>query len=115
MATSSDLPLNSGWQHLFTAEGHEAEQAQGVPPNFHTLVADGYFSTLGIPLVRGRVFTPVELEGHANVVMVSEGMARRYWSGEDPIGRRLKWGAARFDRAVAHHRRHRRRREARRA
>jgi len=94
VATSSDLPLNSGWLHLFTAEGHEAEQAQGVPPNSHTLVSDGYFSTLGIPLVRGRVFTQVDLAGHANVVMVSEGMARRYWPGENPIGRRLKWGEA---------------------
>src|SRR5262249_41273917 len=79
VSTSSDLPLNGGWQHLFTAEGHEADQRQGVPPNFHTLVADGYFTTLGIPLVRGRVFTPVELEGRANVVIVSYGMARRDW------------------------------------
>ena len=94
VSTSSDLPLNGGWRHLFTAEGHEAEQSQGVPPNFHTLVADGYFATLGIPLVRGRVFTPVELDGHANVVVISDGMARRYWPGEDPIGRRLKWGDA---------------------
>ena len=94
VSTSSDLPLNGGWRHLFTAEGHEADQGQGVPPNFHTLVADGYFATLGIPMVRGRAFTPTEFDGHANVVIISDGMARRYWPGEEPIGRRLKWGDA---------------------
>jgi predicted permease len=94
VTSSSDLPLNGGWTHLFTAEGHESEQAQGAPQDFHSLVSDGYFNALGIPILRGRAFNAVELEGRANVVMISEGMARRYWPGEDPVGRRLRWGTA---------------------
>ena len=77
VATSSDLPLNSGWQHLFTAEGHEAEQAQGVPPNFHTLVSDGYFNTLGIPLVRG----PRVHAGRARGTRQRRHRQRRAWRG----------------------------------
>ena len=92
MAASSDLPLNSTWTHLFNAEGHEADQRSGVPSNSHTLVGANYFQTLGIPLVRGRFFNSAELEGRSHAVMISEGMAQRYWAGEDPVGRRLKWG-----------------------
>ena len=94
---SSDLPLNSTWQHLFTAEGHEAEEANSLPANSHTLVDSGYFSTLRIPLIRGRLFTDVEMLGKSDVLVISDGMARRYWHGEDPIGRRLKWGTATSD------------------
>ena len=91
---SSDLPLNSTWQRLFTPEGHESEQAGGVPVNSHTLVGKGYFEALRIPLIRGRFFNDMDMEGKSHVVIISDGMARRYWHGEDPVGRRLKWGAA---------------------
>ncbi|HUK29917.1 MAG TPA: FtsX-like permease family protein [Candidatus Acidoferrum sp.] len=41
--------------------------------------------------MRGRFFTEEESLGKSNVVIISDGMARRYWPGEDPIGRHLKW------------------------
>ena len=91
---SSDLPLNSTWTHLFTPEGHESEQKTGVPANSHTLVDADYFQTLGIPLIRGRFFNEAEMRGRDSAVIISEGMAKRYWPGEDPVGRRLKWGNA---------------------
>ncbi len=47
------------------------------------VVSPEYFSTLGIPLRRGRFFTA--LDGHSAVV--NEAMVRRYWPNEDPIGR----------------------------
>jgi predicted permease len=89
---STDLPMNSGWTHGFTAEGHEDEQRHGMPVDFHTLVGGDYFHTLGIPLVRGRFFNDDEMHGKGDAVIISEGMAKRYWPGEDPIGRRLHWG-----------------------
>ncbi len=91
---STDLPLNSVWFHTTTMEGHEAAQANGVPTTSHTLVNGDYFQTLGVPLVRGRFFNDAEMNGKENVVIISDGMAKRYWPGEDPIGHRLKWGAA---------------------
>jgi predicted permease len=94
IGVSSDLPMNNTWSHLFTAEGHEAEQRNGVPSDNHSLVDGDYFQTLGIPLVRGRFFNEAEMSGKDGVVIISDGMAKRYWPGEDPIGRRLKWGVA---------------------
>ena len=53
-----------------------------------------YFSTFGIPLIRGRNFTREEQFENRLVVIVSKNLADRYWPGEDPIGKRLKWGLA---------------------
>jgi putative ABC transport system permease protein len=53
-----------------------------------------YFSTFGIPLIRGRNFTPDEQLENRLVVIVSKNLADRYWPGQDPIGKRLKWGLA---------------------
>jgi predicted permease len=54
-------------------------------------VMPSYFQTLGIPIVSGRAFTTADSPDAARVVIVSEAMARRYWPGEDPIGKRLKF------------------------
>ena len=53
------------------------------------LVSADYFSTLRIPLVRGRVFTDRDAEGAPNVVIINAAAARRYWPDEDPLGRRI--------------------------
>jgi predicted permease len=88
---SSDPPMNSNWTHPFVAEGHEASQSNGAPYDYHTLVDGDYFQTVGIPLLRGRFFNDQESLGKSNVLLISDGMARRYWPGENPVGRRLKW------------------------
>jgi putative ABC transport system permease protein len=53
-----------------------------------------YFSTFGIPLIRGRNFTSDEQMQNRQAVIVSKNVADRFWPGEDPIGKRLKWGLA---------------------
>jgi len=55
-------------------------------------VSRDYFKTLGIPLVRGRAFDSRDTAESPRVTIISETMARRYFPGEDPIGRRLKHG-----------------------
>jgi predicted permease len=52
-------------------------------------VSPGYFSLIGLPIVRGRTFTAAELRDQSPAVMITEATARRYWPGEDPIGRTL--------------------------
>jgi putative ABC transport system permease protein len=53
-------------------------------------VSPGYFQALGIPLKLGRDFTPADSEKDARCVrIVNESMARRYWPGEDPVGKPL--------------------------
>ncbi len=53
------------------------------------LVSADYFSTLRIPLVRGRVFTDRDAESAPNVVIINSAAAKRYWPDQDPLGRRI--------------------------
>jgi putative ABC transport system permease protein len=55
-------------------------------------IGTGYFSTMGIPLVRGRDFTDQDTAETSNTVVVSEKLAQHFWPGQDPIGKRLKPG-----------------------
>jgi putative ABC transport system permease protein len=52
-------------------------------------VEPGYFATMKIPLLAGRDFTPADRESSEPVAIVSQKMARRFWPGEDPVGRYL--------------------------
>jgi predicted permease len=66
------------------APGQPARNAKAV------IVRPGYFETLGVPVVRGRSFTAEDHARSQPVVVISEPLASRFFSGEDPIGRRLR-------------------------
>jgi len=89
---TTDLPLRAdGERRAFFPE--DADPSGGIPPSIALTWAHGdYFSTFGIPLIRGRNFTTEEQMENRLVVIVSKNLADRYWPGEDPIGKRLKWG-----------------------
>src|SRR5581483_5353339 len=66
---------------------HEAFQL------YHTEVAPRYFEYLHIPILEGREFTPHDDEKAPRVLIVDQTAARRYWPGEDPLGKNLMiWG-----------------------
>ena len=56
-------------------------------------VSDGYFETTGIPVVRGRGITPGDSPAAPDVVVVNQAFVRQYLSGQDPIGKRIGYGA----------------------
>ena len=53
-------------------------------------VGEGYFATIGIPIVAGREFSRTDDENAPPVAIVNETMAAKYWPGKDAIGQRLK-------------------------
>jgi predicted permease len=63
-----------------------------LPHAGYRLSGPGYFATMGIPLVRGREFTPADLYGRTPVAIVSEALVRETFPNEDPIGYRITWG-----------------------
>lgn len=52
-------------------------------------VSSDYFRAIGIPLLKGRYFSEQDRDKSPPVIIINDTMARRYWPGEDPIGRRL--------------------------
>jgi len=73
-------------------EGEDvATVAQSRNAHYHE-VGPSYFDTVGIPIVRGRVFTEEEARVGAAVVVVSEATARRLWPNQEPLGRVLRYG-----------------------
>lgn len=60
------------------------------PVLFHNRrVSPSYFAAMGIPLLRGRVFTPHDDTGAVAVAVVSRALAERLWPDEEPLGKRL--------------------------
>ncbi len=55
-------------------------------------VTPDYFLAMGIRQVRGRVFSPRDASGAPDVALINESAARRYWPGEDPVGKRISIG-----------------------
>lgn len=83
------LPLSqSGMRISFDIEGHPLPP--GERNSERVAVAEpGYFATLQIPLLRGRDFTLSDDTKAPPVVAISESFARKYFAGEDPIGRHI--------------------------
>lgn len=78
------------WAVRFTKPGQSHDQASSNATTSGDVVGAGYFRTFGIPIVRGRGFTDAD-DGSAPLVMiVNESFARRYWPGEDALGKQLR-------------------------
>ncbi|HEX7330489.1 MAG TPA: ABC transporter permease [Pyrinomonadaceae bacterium] len=58
----------------------------------YVVASDGYFETLRIPLLRGRLFTDSDGPTAPHAAVISEGVARQKWPGQDPIGQTVEFG-----------------------
>ena len=91
-AVGSDLPLGDlGTVIGMTIEGFDPAPEDTVKVHQHS-VSPGYFRTLGIELKKGRTFTTQDSPEAPLVAVVSEGFAQHFWPGEDPMGKRVKYG-----------------------
>jgi putative ABC transport system permease protein len=90
----TDLPLKGdGERRAFTAD-QAIEAADATGSVAVTWTFGDYFRTFGVPIVKGRGFLPEEDLEHRGAAIVSRALAERYWPGQDPIGKRVKWGIA---------------------
>lgn len=71
-------------------EHPSAALPEGSIDAWRNVVDDGYFSTIGIRLLRGREFTARDDSASPRVVVVNEAFAKRVWPNEEAIGRRLR-------------------------
>jgi putative ABC transport system permease protein len=74
----------------FTIEGRAAHPSDRPFANIGS-VSGGFFRAMGIPLVAGRAFAESDGADAAPVTIASVAMARKYWPGENPIGKRLRF------------------------
>jgi putative ABC transport system permease protein len=82
-------PVNGGGSRTTVAmQGYQPGPDEDTELNFNTVDA-GYFAAMGIPIVRGRGFDGRDVRGAPQVAVIDETMARRYWRGQDPIGKRV--------------------------
>ncbi len=90
-AVARDFPLGGTDPSTpILTEGKTPAPAEGEIVTRYRAVGDDYFRTLQIPLQQGRVFDARDTGGSPAVAIVSESLARKYWPGENAVGKRLK-------------------------
>jgi putative ABC transport system permease protein len=87
VAAVSHPPFSYADKWPFALEGRTAPDQRLSADN--RAVSPNYYEVMGIPLRRGRLFTEHDRDGQPGVVIINEAMARRFWAGEDPIGKRI--------------------------
>ena len=90
---SDGLPFsNAGGMSSFSIKGRTVPPNDPGPHGSIRSISPDYFSTLQIPLLRGRMFTEGDRDKTEPVVMIDEVLARQYWSNQDPIGQQINFG-----------------------
>jgi putative ABC transport system permease protein len=87
------LPLTGdNFVGTWTVEGVRVARPEEMPPMWQYYVQADYFRTMQIPLRRGRLFTDRDDAVAPRVAIVSESFVRRFWPGQNPIGKHLGGG-----------------------
>ena len=93
-AAGSNAPIagrgTGAWFNLIARPWPAGTTPPGLP---YRIVTPGYFKTMQIPVIRGRLLTDADGAGGTPSVVISESVARRFWGSEDPIGAEIYMGA----------------------
>lgn len=88
--TVSTLPMADREVSVrFVIQGRPVPSPGSRPEAARAAISADYLKTMRIPWIRGRSFAPADFTNAPPVALVSREAARRYWPGEDPIGRRI--------------------------
>jgi predicted permease len=85
------LPM-TGWDlgYVYDAEGHPRDARQIAKQAAGRTVSTGYFQTVGLRLVRGRLLTDSDQSGASRAAVINQKMAESLWPGQDPIGKHIE-------------------------
>jgi predicted permease len=92
-------PAGTTCDECLEIEGRPKEQSRPSSTGFMVATAD-YFRAAGMELKRGRFFTAGDGKDAPKVAVISEALARRDFPGQDPIGRRVRWGTPEWDTVI---------------
>ncbi|MEX1128882.1 MAG: ABC transporter permease [Vicinamibacterales bacterium] len=87
---TSNIPFGGDFSDsVILAEGYQMAPGESLISPYRVVVTPGYLETLQVPLARGRFFTDGDTSASPPVVIVDERLAKKFWPGQDPIGRRM--------------------------
>jgi putative ABC transport system permease protein len=99
-AVATEPPFSpdvGGLNSVFAVRDYHPRPNDPQPHADTTYASPDYFATMGIPLLRGRLYTQSEMATQGaevkadSVVMIDQALAKRFWPGQDPIGKNLGW------------------------
>jgi putative ABC transport system permease protein len=91
VALAESLPLSPSQSTLdVVPEGFQLPKGREKVVVFGGAVDEGYFATLNVPIERGRAFTDADRAGSRRVAIVNAQFAKRFWPGQDPLGKRIR-------------------------
>jgi putative ABC transport system permease protein len=80
---------NGGTVQIVLPDREPPEKGKEPEVMFNTAMPN-YFETIGIPLLKGRLFSNEDQANTPNVVVINQTMARRFWPNDDPLGKQVK-------------------------
>jgi predicted permease len=87
---STSIPFAGNFSDsVILAEGYQMAPGESLISPYRVITTPGYFEALGIPLKTGRTFNDSDTETSPRVVIVDERLARKFWPGGNPVGRRM--------------------------
>ncbi len=93
-ALVNHLPIGGDmWRFRFIVEGQPLPAADQIPLAAYRAATPGLFRVMGIRLARGRDFAATDAVNSEPVILINETLARRYFIGDDPLGKRTRLGA----------------------
>lgn len=88
-----NLPFSgNAFNSSFMIEGRPVPALTERPRAFYRVISPEYFSTMGISIARGNPFTDRDTADVPGVAIINDAAARKFWPGEDPLGKRIKRG-----------------------